>query len=197
MLLLSTLSSVRALSTSAVPKVVFLGTPEVAAASLQKIYDYARSSSTFELSSVVTQPPRRAGRKKRLQPTPVQLTTESLSPDIKILTPENAKEDDFLSTLESLSPDLMITAAYGCYLPKRFLRIPRLGTVNIHPSLLPRWRGASPVQRSLEAGDEEIGVTVLYTVTAMDAGPIISQVSRPNDGVKGASEEVKKSFVTL
>jgi methionyl-tRNA formyltransferase len=74
-----------------------------------------------------------------------------------------------------VQPDLCITAAYGQYLPKRFLATPSYGTVNIHPSLLPRWRGASPVQRSLEAGDNPIGVTVLFTVSKMDAGPIVSQ----------------------
>ena len=94
---------------------------------------------------------------------------------------------------KALSPDLCITAAYGCYLPKRFLSIPRLGTVNIHPSLLPRWRGASPVQRSLEAGDEVLGVSVLYTVSKMDAGPVIARVERKNDGVTPASQEVRGS----
>jgi methionyl-tRNA formyltransferase len=74
-----------------------------------------------------------------------------------------------------VKPDLCITAAYGQYLPKRFLSTPTFGTVNIHPSLLPRWRGASPVQRSLEAGDNPVGVTVLFTVSKMDAGPIIRQ----------------------
>jgi methionyl-tRNA formyltransferase len=75
----------------------------------------------------------------------------------------------------NVKPDLCITAAYGQYLPKRFLATPTFGTVNIHPSLLPRWRGASPVQRSLEAGDNPVGVTVLFTVSKMDAGPIVSQ----------------------
>ena len=74
-----------------------------------------------------------------------------------------------------MKPDLCITAAYGQYLPKRFLATPTYGTVNIHPSLLPRWRGASPVQRSLEAGDNPVGVTLLFTVSKMDAGPIVSQ----------------------
>lgn len=74
-----------------------------------------------------------------------------------------------------MKPDLCITAAYGQYLPKRFLAAPTYGTVNVHPSLLPRWRGASPVQRSLEAGDQPVGVTVLFTVSKMDAGPIIAQ----------------------
>ena len=77
-----------------------------------------------------------------------------------------------------MKPDLCITAAYGQYLPKRFLSTPFLGTVNIHPSLLPRWRGASPVQRSLEAGERNVGVSVLYTVSKMDAGPIIVQETK-------------------
>jgi methionyl-tRNA formyltransferase len=76
---------------------------------------------------------------------------------------------------DNIKPDLCITAAYGQYLPKRFLATPTYGTVNIHPSLLPRWRGASPIQRSLEAGDNPVGVSVLFTVSKMDAGPIISQ----------------------
>lgn len=87
-----------------------------------------------------------------------------------------AKDPEFLDDLkDNVKPDLCITAAYGQYLPKRFLALPFFGTVNIHPSLLPRWRGASPVQRSLEAGDNPLGVTVLFTVSKMDAGPIISQ----------------------
>lgn len=91
----------------------------------------------------------------------MQITAESLS--IPVFSPENAKEKPFLEALEALKPDLCITAAYGNYLPKRFLAIPRCGTINIHPSLLPLYRGAAPVQRCLEAGDKESGVTVLFT----------------------------------
>jgi methionyl-tRNA formyltransferase len=96
---------------------------------------------------------------------------------IPVLSPEKIlKNTEFLDQLEhDVRPDLCITAAYGQFLPKRFLSTPTLGTVNIHPSLLPRWRGASPVQRSLEAGDNPVGVTILYTVSKMDAGPIIRQ----------------------
>ncbi|GMH72929.1 hypothetical protein TL16_g06046, partial [Triparma laevis f. inornata] len=176
------------------PTICFLGTPDVAASCLQKLNK--NSQSLFDIVAVVTQPARPAGRKKQLTPTPVQTMAEKCFPEnsVKILTPENAKDEAFLSTLKDLKPDLCVTAAYGCYLPKRFLKIPRLGTVNIHPSLLPRWRGASPVQRSLEAGDQDLGVTVLYTVSAMDAGPIVSQVSRPNDDVKGAYVELEELF---
>jgi methionyl-tRNA formyltransferase len=110
--------------------------------------------------------------------------TISMTMTITITTLTNihtfqAKDPDFLKDLEAnIKPDLCITAAYGQYLPKRFLATPTYGTVNIHPSLLPRWRGASPVQRSLEAGDNPVGVTVLFTVSKMDAGPIIAQVEQ-------------------
>lgn len=93
-----------------------------------------------------------------------------------IETPESVKDGTFLDHFQTvIRPDLCITAAYGQYLPKRFLATPSLGTVNIHPSLLPKWRGASPVQRSLQAGENPLGVTILYTVSKMDAGPIITQ----------------------
>jgi len=95
----------------------------------------------------------------------------------RILTPASARDDEFLTELEGLAPDLCVTAAYGQYLPRRFLSTPRLGTLNLHPSLLPRWRGASPVQRSLVAGDTTTGISILYTVAKMDAGPIALQRS--------------------
>jgi methionyl-tRNA formyltransferase len=98
-----------------------------------------------------------------------------------ILTPSKANEKPFLDALRSLKPNLMITAAYGNYLPKAFLNIPTHGTVNIHPSLLPKHRGASPVQSSLIDGDDTLGVSLLYTVKDMDAGPVISQTGIPND----------------
>ena len=157
-------------------RVVFLGTPEVAAASLQTIYDATQSDPAcpFEVVGVVTQPPKRRKRRGKEIPSPVGLVAEEL--DIPVLCPDKAKDKDFLDALENdMRPDLCITAAYGQYLTKRFLGMPQYGTLNIHPSLLPRWRGASPVQRSLQAGDQPIGVTVLFTVSKMDAGPIVAQ----------------------
>jgi len=157
--------------------VVFLGTPEVAATSLRTIAeDSKREGSAYELVGVVTQPPKRRKRRGKEIPSPVGLAAEELG--IPVLCPERARDPEFLDALENdVRPDLCITAAYGQYLPKRFLAAPTYGTVNIHPSLLPRWRGASPVQRSLEAGDNPVGVSVLFTVSKMDAGPIISQRS--------------------
>ena len=156
-------------------RIVFLGTPEVAASSLQSIYDASTlPEANFEVAAVVTQPPKRRKRKGKLEPSPVGKVAEDLG--LSVLCPEKANEKGFLDHLaDEVRPDLCITAAYGQYLPKRFLATPVCGTVNIHPSLLPRWRGASPVQRSLEAGDNPVGVTVLYTVSKMDAGPIIAQ----------------------
>lgn len=157
-------------------RVVFLGTPEVAATSLQTLFDATQNDPAcpFEVVGVVTQPPKRRKRRGKEIPSPVGLVAEEL--DIPVLCPEKAKDKDFLDALENdMRPDLCITAAYGQYLTKRFLAMPQLGTLNIHPSLLPRWRGASPVQRSLEAGDQPIGVTVLFTVSKMDAGPIVAQ----------------------
>lgn len=174
---------------------LFLGTPEVAATSLQAIYEKSlEPQSSYEVVGVVTQPNKR--RKKRsglILPTPVGIVADELS--LPILCPEKARDKDFLDELETIvKPDLCITAAYGQYLTKRFLALPKFGTLNIHPSLLPRWRGSSPVQRSLEAGDNPVGVSVLFTVSAMDAGPIVSQKSVNIDQNEQATTLLPKLF---
>ena len=158
-------------------RVVFLGTPDVAAESLQILHNAAKDGTLFELVAVVSQPPAPAGRNKKLTNSPVHDLAVRLQ--IPLHTPENAKDDAFLTMLEALQPDLCITAAYGNFLPKRFLDIPKLGTLNIHPSLLPKYRGAAPVQRCLENGDQLSGVTVAETILKMDAGPILHQVKVP------------------
>ena len=127
--------------------------------------------------AVVTQPPVTIDPSKsatsKVTISPVHIVALKLG--IPLFIPESAKDVQFLDALEALSPDLCVTAAYGNYLPKRFLAIPKFGTLNIHPSLLPKYRGAAPVQRCLENGDAETGVTVLFTATKMDAGPIVRQ----------------------
>lgn len=152
-------------------KVVFLGTPMVASQALRILCEQA--SHLIQLILVVSQAPARSGRTKELIPSPVH--SYAISQGIPVLTPETAKDESFLRDLESLKPDLCITAAYGNYLPKRFLNIPKFGTLNIHPSLLPLYRGAAPVQRCLEKGDAQTGVTLLFSTSAMDAGPILAQ----------------------
>ncbi len=152
-------------------KIVFLGTPEVVCVVLNELLKRARAHS--ELILVVTQPPARSSRSQQLIPSPVQ--EFAYENGIPVLSPLSVKEPDFLKDLGCCEPDLCITAAYGQYLPSQFLKIPKLGTINIHPSLLPRYRGAAPVQRSLENGDKVSGVSLLYTVKEMDAGPILAQ----------------------
>jgi methionyl-tRNA formyltransferase len=187
--------STRLHSTSEKARILFLGTPEVAATSLQTIVESSRrdENSPYEIVGVVTQPPKRRKRRGKEEQSPVGLIATEL--DIPILTPEKAKDDAFLTSLENeFKPDLCITAAYGQYLPKRFLKIPKFGTLNIHPSLLPRWRGASPVQRSLEAGDNPVGVTVLFTVSKMDAGPIVAQRKQDIEENENATALLPKLF---
>jgi len=128
----------------------------------------------------------------KLTPSPVHALAEAEG--IPLLTPPNAKDEEFLSTLAELEPDLCITAAYGCFLPQRFLDLPKHGTLNIHPSLLPLYRGAAPVQRCLEAGDAVTGVTVAFTVLAMDSGPVLRQVERPLTGDETATEMLEELF---
>ena len=166
-------------------RVVFLGTPSVAARSLRQLIDAAAAGrgGGFEIVGVVTQPPARARRGRGLQRSPVHETADDAG--LTVLAPESARDADFLATLaDELAPDLCITAAYGQFLPKAFLATPKFGTLNVHPSLLPRWRGAAPVQRSVEAGDATLGVSVLETVLKMDAGPVLATVTLGADDAR-------------
>jgi folate-dependent phosphoribosylglycinamide formyltransferase PurN len=163
-------------------KLVFLGTPDVAAGVLGTLLDAAAAPGAgFHVAAVVSQPAKPRGRRKgggsnntssqAALPSPVAQCAldRGLAPEL-VLTPPDAKDPGFLETMRSLQPDVCVTAAYGHYLPAAFLSIPPRGTVNIHPSLLPKYRGAAPVQRALQAGEAVSGVTVLYTVRAMARG---------------------------
>ena len=147
-------------------------------------------ASGFDVVAAVTRPP--AGRKKL--PSPVHALAEARG--IETLTPPTAKDPAFLERMGALDADLYVTAAYGCYLPRALLRLPRFGTLNIHPSLLPLYRGASPVQRSLEAGDAATGVSVLFSVAKMDAGPVLRQTVRALGGDERAPDLLEELFAT-
>lgn len=173
---------------------VFLGTPLVALRSLEILHKASKSEdSSFDIVGVVSQPPTPQGKRHKLTKNPVHEYAESNN--LPIYAPETAKDENFLTSLEALGIDVCITAAYGNYLPKRFLAIPKYGTINIHPSLLPKYRGAAPVQRCLEQGDQETGVSVLYTVTKMDAGPIIKQIRLPLKGDEKATPLLEHLFI--
>ena len=130
-------------------RIIFLGTPSVSAKSLQILYDSTKNDDCiYEIIGVVSQPPARAGKKMKLTSSPVHILAQELNIP-NIMTPLSAKDETFLNNLSNLKPDLFITAAYGQFLPNFFLNISKYVTLNIHPSLLPLYRGAAPVQRCL------------------------------------------------
>lgn len=177
-------------------RVVFLGTPEVARIVLAELAAAAaRPGAPFTLAGVVTQPPARTGRRMRLTPSPVHAFAErELAPrGVPIWTPERIRDDDaFLAEMrERVAPALCVTAAFGQLLPQSFLDIPLHGTLNIHPSLLPAYRGAAPVQRAIQDGVRETGVSIARTVLAMDAGPIVAQERVALDGDGGEFENMQ------
>ncbi|KAJ0962744.1 hypothetical protein J5N97_027866 [Dioscorea zingiberensis] len=155
---------------------VFMGSPQVSASVLGALLDAsAAPNSSFQVAAIVTQPPSTRDRGRKLMPSPVaKHALDRGFPGDLIFTPDRAGEETFLANFRELNPELCVTAAYGNILPNKFLEIPPYGTVNIHPSLLPLYRGAAPVQRALQDGVKETGVSLVYTVRALDAGPIIA-----------------------
>lgn len=175
-------------------RVVFLGTPGVAAKSLAILHAASKKPEQgFQIVGVVSQPPAPSGRNNKITKSPVHLLAEELN--LALQTPELAKDESFLEHLEQLKVDLFVTAAYGNYLPIRFLNAAKFGTINIHPSLLPKYRGAAPVQRCLENGDATTGVSLLYSVAKMDAGPILQQIPYPLQGDEKADKVLEDCFV--
>ena len=151
-------------------KLIFAGTPWFAATHLERLI-----AGRHEVVSVLTQPDRRAGRGKHLQASPVK--NMALSANLSVWQPDSLKSDEAESMLRNAAPDLMIVVAYGLILPASILTIPRLGCVNVHASLLPRWRGAAPVQRAIESGDRETGVSIMAMEPGLDTGPVLSKHS--------------------
>ena len=151
-------------------KAAFLGTPQVVVPVLEVL---SQMEQEIQIRVVITQPPARSSRSSKLLATPVDQKAQELG--IPVLTPENVNDAETLNTLRALGVQLCITAAFGQVLSQEFLDLPKFGTLNIHPSLLPAWRGASPVQRALEQGVKQTGVSLALTVKAMDAGPILGQ----------------------
>jgi len=148
-------------------RVVFAGTPEFAAHHLQALIDAATN-----LVAVYTQPDRPAGRGKKLTASPVKKIAESAGLDI--VQPASLRTLEVQQELAKLQPDLLIVVAYGLILPRAVLDIPRFGCINVHASLLPRWRGAAPIQRAIEAGDKHSGVTIMQMEAGLDTGPIMA-----------------------
>ncbi|MGV1107778.1 methionyl-tRNA formyltransferase [Xanthomonas translucens] len=152
-------------------KIVFAGTPDFAVPSLRA------AAQRHEVVAVYTQPDRPAGRGRGLTPSPVKL--EAVARGIPVLQPQTLRSPEALQTLRALQPDLMVVVAYGLILPKAVLAIPTHGCWNVHASLLPRWRGAAPIQRAIEAGDSETGVCLMQMEAGLDTGPVLMSQRTP------------------
>ena len=152
-------------------RIVFAGTPEFAVPSLRAAHARA------EVVAAYTQPDRPAGRGRGLAPSPVKLQAQAWS--IPVLQPESLKSREVQQALRELEPDVLVVVAYGLILPRAVLAIPRYGCWNVHASLLPRWRGAAPIQRAIEAGDSEAGVCLMQMEAGLDTGPVMLTQSIP------------------
>lgn len=151
---------------------MYFGTPEFAVPPLAALVN-----AGFDIRAVVTQPERAVGRGLKLAPSPVAEAAQKEG--LKVLTPESVKTDEFILAIRGLQPELFVVAAYGAILPAYLLDIPRRGALNIHPSLLPRHRGASPIETAILEGDTETGVTITLMDEGMDHGPIVLQEKLP------------------
>ena len=153
-------------------KIIFAGTPEFAIPSLDKLYH-----SKHEICAVYTQPDRPKGRGQKLASTPVKIF--ALQHNLPIVQPENFRDETTKNQLKAFAADVFIDVACGLFLPKSVLTIPKFGCINIHPSLLPRFRGAAPIQRAILAGDTVTGITIMQMDEGLDTGNIIKQIECP------------------
>jgi methionyl-tRNA formyltransferase len=170
-------------------RLIYFGTPDFAVPSLRKLI-----ASSHQVIAVVSQPDRPRGRGQHLLPT----ATKSVALDhgIPVLQPEKIRTDEFLDAVRALRPDLGVVAAYGKILPDALVQIPPLGMINVHGSLLPRWRGAAPVHRAVIAGDTVTGVTIMRVVKELDAGAMFATVTRPI-GPDDTSVEVEQDLAEM
>src|SRR5699024_8061377 len=154
-------------------KVIFMGTPSFSVPILQALIE----EETIEVAAVVTQPDRKVGRKQILTPSPVKQL--AMTYDIPVLQPEKLSNSQEMQQILELEPDLLITAAYGQYVPTKLLKAPTYRAINVHASLLPKYRGAAPIHYAVLKGDDVTGVTIMYMEKVMDAGDIIAQREIP------------------
>lgn len=155
-------------------RIAFMGTPDFAVPALDALV-----AAGHNVVAVYSQPPRPAGRGKALQPSPVQRRAEAL--DIAVMTPTSLKSPDEQQNFAALDLDVAVVAAYGLILPRAILDAPRHGCLNVHASLLPRWRGAAPIQRAILASDPTTGVTIMGMEAGLDTGPMRATVETPVD----------------
>lgn len=156
-------------------KIIFAGTPEFALPALKALL----TTPHLQICAIYTQPDRPAGRGQKLTASPVKQFVLANNLHLPIYQPENLREVSEQEKIKQFTADVLIDVAYGIILPEEILRTPRFGCINIHPSLLPRWRGAAPIQRAILAGDEKTGVTIMQMDNGLDTGEIIKQAAMP------------------
>jgi methionyl-tRNA formyltransferase len=162
-------------------RIIFMGTPDFAVPTLRAILE-----AGHEVVAVYSQPPRAAGRGMALRKSPVQQAAEETG--LAVLTPERLKSAEESARFASLTPDVAVVVAYGLILPKPILDAPKHGALNLHASLLPRWRGAAPINRAIMAGDTETGVAVMRITEGLDAGPVCLEARAPIGADETAGE---------
>jgi len=162
-------------------RIIFMGTPDFAVPTLRAILE-----AGHEVVAVYSQPPRAAGRGMALRKSPVQQAAEETG--LAVLTPERLKSAEESARFASLTPDVAVVVAYGLILPKPILDAPKYGALNLHASLLPRWRGAAPINRAIMAGDTETGVAVMRITEGLDAGPVCLEARAPIGADETAGE---------
>jgi methionyl-tRNA formyltransferase len=166
-------------------KIIFAGTPHFAAAALEALLAHH-----FQVAAVLTQPDRPSGRGMQLHASPVKQV--AMRHDLPVLQPSTLKDPEIQRELAAIAADVMVVAAYGLILPEAVLQLPRLGCLNIHASLLPRWRGAAPVQRAILAGDSETGITIMQMDAGLDTGDMLLKKSCPIDASDNAQTLLDK-----
>ncbi len=154
-------------------RVVFMGTPDFAVPALQSLL----TTPDYQVVGVVTQPDRPAGRGKTIQQSPVKQV--ALAAHVPILQPEKLRQPEVFEQLQGWQPDLIVVAAFGQILRQNVLDLPRFGCINVHASLLPRWRGAAPIQAAIRAGDTEAGITIMIMDAGLDTGPMLGKRAIP------------------
>ncbi|MEM7780237.1 MAG: methionyl-tRNA formyltransferase [Pseudomonadota bacterium] len=161
-------------------RIIFMGTPDFAVPALDALH-----GAGHEIACVYSQPPSRSGRGKKLRPSPVHARAEDLG--LEVRTPKSLKPDEEAAAFAALEADVAVVAAYGLILRQNVLDAPKHGCINIHASILPRWRGAAPIHRAVMAGDEETGVTIMQMEAGLDTGPMLL-VARTPIGAKTTGE---------
>ena len=167
-------------------KIIFMGIPQFSVPTLEVL-----EKSLYKIVCVYTQPPKESKRGQKLNPSPVQKVAENLN--LAIRCPNNLNTEEEFNFFKNLNPDIVVVVAYGQLIPKKILDLPKKGFINIHASLLPKWRGAAPIQRAIMNLDREIGVSIMKIVEELDSGPVIKKIKidiNPYD----SSDKILKSL---